>query len=139
GRRVTPPGGHPATLGGKRGLLVPAHEGAFYGNGLYWANHVRFLWREHGVPYVATLHTFGERPTERLLGRLVASLRPVDTIAAPTRRGLPVGTTPNALFVGPKTVWVASLGDLSAAFHGVVYGVDRARESTSGRATAWRA
>lgn len=126
GRRAIPPGGHRATLGGKHGLLVPAQEGAFYGNGLYWANHVRFLWREHGVPYVATLHTFGERPTERLLGRLLGSLRPVDAISPPVRRGLPVGTTPNAVAVGPRTVWVAALGDLSGAFHGVVYGVDRA-------------
>ena len=125
GPRAIPPGGHPTTIGGKRGLLVPAREGAFYGNGLYWANHVRFLWREHGVPYVATLHTFGARPTERLLGRLVASLRPVDSIAPPARRGFPLGTTPNAIAVGPRTVWVAALGDLGAAFHGVVYGVDR--------------
>ena len=128
-RRAIPPGGHRATLGGKEGLLVPAHEGEFYGNGLYWANHVRFLWREHGVPYVATLHTFGERPTERLLGRLIRSLRPVDAIAPIARRGLPIGTTPNAFAVGPRTVWVAALGNLSASFHGIVYGVDR----TTGR------
>src|SRR5919201_391047 len=95
-----PPGGHPATLGGKHGLLVPAREGSFYGNGLYWGNHVRFLWRERGVPYVATLHTFGELATERLLGRLVRSLRPVDAMTAPARRGLPLGTTPNAFAIG---------------------------------------
>jgi DNA-binding beta-propeller fold protein YncE len=124
-RRAIPPGSRRARLGGRDGLLVPAREGEFYGNGLYWANHVRFLWQEHGVPYVATLHTFGERPTERLLGRLVGSLRPVDAIAPKARRGVPLGTTPNAVAVGPGTVWVAALGDLSAAFHGIVYGVDR--------------
>ena len=133
GRRAIPPGGHSATLGGKRGLLVPAREGSFYGNGLYWANHVRFLWRERGVPYVATLHTFGELATERLLGRLVRSLRPVDSIAPPARRGLPLGTTPNTLVVGPRTLWVAALGDLSPAFHGIVYGVDRATGAVARR------
>jgi YVTN family beta-propeller protein len=131
--RAIPPGARPATLGGKRGLLVPAHEGAFYGNGLYWANHVRFLWRERGVPYVATLHTFGERATERLLGRLIASLRPVDEIPSPRRRGIPVGTTPNGIEFSRGSLWIASLGDLTRSFHGIVYRVDARTAAVTGR------
>ena len=48
------------------------------GDHLYWPNHTRFLWRENGVPYVASLHGFGaKRETRALLGRLVRGLRPV--------------------------------------------------------------
>jgi virginiamycin B lyase len=124
GSGAIPPGARPVTLGGRRGLLVAAHEGSFYGNGLYWANHVRFLWREHGVPYVATLHTFGERATERLLGRLVASLRPVEALRPPAARGVAVGVTPAAVAVSGGSVWVAALGDLSRNFRGTIYQVD---------------
>jgi virginiamycin B lyase len=124
GDAAIPPGARPTTLGGRRGLLVAAHEGSFYGNGLYWANHVRFLWREDGVPYVATLHTFGERATESLLGRLVRSLRPVEALRSPPARGVAVGVTPAAVAVSGGSIWVTALGDLSRNFRGTVYQVD---------------
>jgi len=108
-KKAIPKGARPARLGGRRGLLAPAHEGGYEGE-LYFANHVRFLWREHGVDWVATLHTFGEEDTERLLGRLIAGLRPVDDIEAPARRGPSVGRTPNAITEGSGAVWIASLG-----------------------------
>lgn len=117
------PGARPARLGGKIGLLVEAREGSYYG-GLYWANHVRFLWREQGIDYVANLHSFGEQDTERLLGQLVASLRPVDAIRTPPRRGTAVGSMPNALTTRDGSVWVASLGDGNSETRGTVYRVD---------------
>lgn len=52
-----------ATLGGRRGLLAPA-SGPYF-QGAYYGNHVRFVWRERGTRYVATLHTFGNRVPER--------------------------------------------------------------------------
>jgi len=79
GRRQIPAGARPATLGGQRGLLKDATS---YGlasrenDYLYWANHTRFLWRENGVPYVATLHRFGTKvETRALLGQLIRELR----------------------------------------------------------------
>jgi YVTN family beta-propeller protein len=132
GRAATPKGARPATLGGKHGLLVRAHEGAYYGNGLYWANHVRFLWHEHGTNWVATLHTFGEAATERLLGRLIATLRPVNSIRPAAQGAIPVGVTPNAIASANDSLWVAALGDLTSNFRGTVYRVD----ATSGRVTA---
>jgi YVTN family beta-propeller protein len=132
GSRAIPPGARPATLGGRRGLLVSAREGEFYGNGLYWANHVRFLFHTHGTNWVASLHTFAEAATERLLSRLVAGLRPVDSIRTPPQRGTPVGVTPSAIISAGGNLWVASLGDLSGNFRGTVYRID----SSSGRITA---
>jgi hypothetical protein len=79
GRAQIPAGARPATLGGRHGLLKDATT---YGlasrenDYLYFANHTRFLWREHGVPYVATLHRFGtRRETRDLLDRLIRELR----------------------------------------------------------------
>jgi YVTN family beta-propeller protein len=132
GSQAIPPGARLARLGGWRGLLVSAHEGEFYGNGLYWANHVRFLFHAYGAKWVATLHSFGEAATERLLSRLVASLRPVDSIRMPPQRGAPVGVTPNAIISTGGNLWVASLGDASSNFSGTVYRID----SSSGRVTA---
>lgn len=132
-RDSIPAGARPAVLGGKHGLLVAAHEGEFYGNGLYWSNHVRFLFREQGTNWVATLHTFGETATERLLGRLIASLRPVNSMRVPPQRGTPVGTTPNAIALEHHNMWVASLGDLSGNFTGTVYRVDAASGRITGR------
>jgi streptogramin lyase len=125
GRAAIPPKARPARLGGRSGLLAKARAGASYGGELYWANHVRFLWRERGVNYVATLHSFGERATERLLGRLIASLRPVHAIRVRAPRGTAVGSTPNALASGEGSVWVGSLGDTSSNFRGTVYRIDR--------------
>lgn len=81
GPRYVPAGARSATLEGRRGLLKDATS---YGvasrenDYLYWANHTRFLWRENGVPYVATLHRFGtKQETRALLGQLLRQLRPV--------------------------------------------------------------
>ena len=73
-----PAGARPARLGGKRGLLAEA-SGYGLGHGaaaLYAGNHDRFLFRLHGVPYVASLHYFGRKPTLDLLARLLRQLRP---------------------------------------------------------------
>lgn len=137
GKRAVPKRARPATVGGKHGLLVPAREGGYYGSELYSANHVRFLWRAAGANWVATLHTFGESATEQLLGRLIASLRPVDTFGPPEVRGVPVGRTPNAIARRGGSIWVASLGRLSGntagADYGSVYRVNRATARITGR------
>jgi YVTN family beta-propeller protein len=137
GRRAVPTRARPATAGGKHGLLVPAREGTYYGSELYSANHVRFLWRAAGANWVATLHTFGESATEQLLGRLIASLRPVDTIGPREVRGVPVGRAPNAIARRGGSIWVASLGRLSGntagADYGTVYRVNRATARITGR------
>ena len=81
GRRNTPAGALPASLGGRRGLLKDGTSwglGSSTGDDMYFANHTRFLWREHGVDYVATLHRFGSKQeTRALLARLIRELRPV--------------------------------------------------------------
>jgi hypothetical protein len=80
-RRQIPAGALPATLGGRRGLLKDATSWGLAsptGDYLYWPNHTRFLWRERGVDYVASLHRFGTRAeTRALLDRLIRELRPV--------------------------------------------------------------
>jgi hypothetical protein len=43
--------------------------------GIYWANHTWFFWREQGTQYAASLHYFG-RGTTTLLARLIRDLRP---------------------------------------------------------------
>jgi hypothetical protein len=79
--RSIPDGARPATLGGRHGLLKDATSWGLAspsGDYLYWPNHTRFLWRERGVDYVASLHRFGSlRETRTLLGRLIGELRPV--------------------------------------------------------------
>jgi hypothetical protein len=81
GRAQVPATARPAALGGRRGLLADASSYGLASGGrdyLYYANHTRFLWRERGVPYVATLHRFGTADeTRALLGRLLRGLRPV--------------------------------------------------------------
>ena len=74
-----PSGARPAVLGGRRGLFKPAYG---YGiacgagdRGLFWCNHVAFLWRERGQNWVATLHYFAPGESRALLGRLVSELR----------------------------------------------------------------
>src|SRR5207244_7707995 len=57
-----PPGARPTVLGGMPGRILPATSATFYG-GPYFANHVRFFFRNHGVAYVATLHALGHRET----------------------------------------------------------------------------
>jgi hypothetical protein len=81
GRRQIPSGARPATLGDRRGLLKAASSYGLAsptGDYMYFPNHTRFLWREHGVDYVATLHRFGKTAeTRALLGRLIRELEPV--------------------------------------------------------------
>jgi hypothetical protein len=67
-------------LGGKRGQALYARGyGLRKSQGLYWANHTWFFWREDGTQYAASLHYFG-RDTTALLARLIRELRPADTI-----------------------------------------------------------
>jgi hypothetical protein len=50
---------------------------------IYWANHVRFLWMEDGLPYVASLHFFGRPDTLALLERILRSVRPAQELRYP--------------------------------------------------------
>jgi hypothetical protein len=81
GRRQVPAGARPAVLGGRRGLLKDASSyglASATGDYMYFPNHTRFLWRENGVDYVASLHRFGSlQETRALLNRLIRELRPV--------------------------------------------------------------
>jgi YVTN family beta-propeller protein len=100
-----PGSARPALLGGKRGRLLPAASTTFY-SGLYFANHVRFFFGDHGVAYVATLHTFGNRETTALLGRIVSSLHAGPFTRTP--RGL-VLDRPVALAPAAGGVWTTSI------------------------------
>jgi YVTN family beta-propeller protein len=105
-----PHGAQPASLGGRRGKLAAATANGSFGSGPYFDNHVRFVWRERGTRYVATLHTFGEAATERLLDRLLRELRPASSLHAPrgsdTQAAIP--TRPSAIALGFGKVWVTS-------------------------------
>lgn len=83
GVRRIPTGARPGILGGKPGLLKHAtayDTSSGPGNAdIYWANHLRFMWHERGVDYVASLHSFG-RGTRSLLGRLIRQLRPASDL-----------------------------------------------------------
>lgn len=105
-----PPGAHPATLGGRRGELAPATPNGSFGSAPYFDNHVRFVWRERGTRYVATLHTFGEAATERLLDRLLRELRPANSLHAPRRAEAhaAIFTRPSAMALGFGAVWVTT-------------------------------
>jgi YVTN family beta-propeller protein len=112
-----PPGARPARLGGRRGLLARATPNGSFGSAPYFDNHVRFVWRERGTRYVATLHTFGERATERLLDRLLRELRPArqlrpPPIAAPHAQ---IFTRPSDVALGFGAVWVTTA---NATFRG---------------------
>ncbi|MDQ3778000.1 MAG: YncE family protein [Actinomycetota bacterium] len=103
------PGARVAILGGKRGRLLPASGSSYYGP--YFGNHVRFFFRERGVPYVVTLHDFGRKETTALLGRLIAQLRPAATLRTPTLRSQPtivryddVGA--RAVAATPRRLWI---------------------------------
>jgi hypothetical protein len=48
--------------------------------GVYFCNHVRFRWKQGGSWFVATLHSFGNRETTALLGRLIRKLRPIGSL-----------------------------------------------------------
>jgi hypothetical protein len=111
-----PNNARPARLGGRRGLLAPASSIDNY-VGPYFANHVRFLWRERGVRYVATLHVFasGERATAGLLDRILRTLRPARELT-PSRPGGPravriqVHAGPSELVLDPSGLYVTSRG-----------------------------
>jgi YVTN family beta-propeller protein len=108
-RGAPAPGARPAVLGGRRGRLLPATSVSY--GGPYFGNHVRFFFRERGVSYVVTLHSFGNRETTALLGRLIAELRPVTALHAPAspRQGTTVrigSTGPRAIAAAPGALWV---------------------------------
>jgi hypothetical protein len=101
--------GSATVLGGKSGRFLLA-SGSSYG-GPYFGNHVRFFFRERGVSYVATLHSFGNRETTALLGRLIAQLRQVAALRAPTapRRAPAVRlgkVGPRAIAATPHALWI---------------------------------
>jgi YVTN family beta-propeller protein len=100
-----PAGARPIVLGGKQGRILPASSRTFYG-GLYFANHVRFFFREDRLEYVATLHSFGNRETTRLLSRIVAGLRPAPFRASP--HGLLL-ERPQALAPAADGVWTSGM------------------------------
>jgi YVTN family beta-propeller protein len=89
--------------------LLPANSAGCIG--LYFGNHVRFFFRERGVSYVVTLHSFGNRETTALLGQLIAELRPISALRVPLP---PIhGTTvhigssgPRAIAADAGTLWV---------------------------------
>ena len=127
----------PRSLGGLRGRLLPANGKYF--EGPYFGNHVRFFFRRQGVAYVATLHTFGNRATTALLGRIVASFRPARSlpmvVQAPTLR---VGTGASAAAAAAGSLWLAVEGDPLHGFSRAEYfersGIVRVDEA-SGRLT----
>jgi YVTN family beta-propeller protein len=103
------PGARPAVLGGKSGRLLPASSSSY--GGPYFGNHVRFFFRERGVGYVATLHSFGNRETTALLGRLIAQLRPVAALRAPPApkqaKAVRLGDVgPRAIAATPHALWI---------------------------------
>jgi hypothetical protein len=81
GRALALAGGRRVSLGGQRGVYLPARgyapqcgQGDSSG---FWCNHAVFAWRQRGLQYAATLHFFGARATRDLLARLVGELAPV--------------------------------------------------------------
>jgi hypothetical protein len=111
-----PHNARPARLGGRTGLLAPASSISSY-VGPYFANHVRFLWREHGVRHVATLHLLdsGERATEVLLDRILRTLRPAGELTAfrpggPRAVGVRVHAGPSELVLDSSGLYVTSRG-----------------------------
>jgi hypothetical protein len=84
GRPTFPDTARPAAVGGLHGDLAPATGvglGCGTGNaGAYFCNHVRFRWKQGGSWFVATLHSFGNRETTALLGRVIRELRPISTL-----------------------------------------------------------
>jgi YVTN family beta-propeller protein len=112
-RGAPAPGARPAVLGGRRGRLLPASSSGY--SGPYFGNHVRFFFREHGVSYVVTLHSFGNRETTALLGKLITELRPVATLRPPLfpRQGTTVrigSAGPRAIATAPDALWVLTRG-----------------------------
>jgi YVTN family beta-propeller protein len=108
-----PPGLHAARLGGKRGRIVGPAKTSGPGQ-TYYPNHLRFFWTERGTRYAATLHYFGPR-TRRLLGALIARLRPARSLRGERSLGPPrtislsVGG-PTSLASRGSTIWVAAQG-----------------------------
>jgi YVTN family beta-propeller protein len=122
-----PVGARTARLGGRWGMLAPASSVEGY-QGAYFANHVRFVWREHGVRYVATLHTFGERATETLLGQIIAGLVPASQLHARTQppNSAVVGPSPTGIAIDANGVWVATAGNAVTDFNGQLAGLSPA-------------
>lgn len=87
GKPTFPETTRPATVGGVHGDLALA-TGAGLGcgprnAGVYFCNHVRFRWKQGGMWFVATLHSFGNAETRALLGRIIRELRPIATLPRP--------------------------------------------------------
>jgi YVTN family beta-propeller protein len=107
----------PTRLGGRQGLLLPATSNGSLDDTPYFGNHVRFFWRQQGTTYVATLHTFGESATERLLDRLLRELGPARALVMPARppvREVAMFDRPAALALGAGAVWAGAMENLAA-------------------------
>ncbi len=130
-----PPGARRARLGGHWGMLAPASSVENYA-GAYFANHVRFVWREHGVAYLATLHTFGAHATTALLGRIVAGLVPAGKLGVADQRlaRAAVSPAPAALAANGTGVWVGTRGDNGDALNGQLVHIDPLTMRTDRRA-----
>ena len=120
-----PRGARRARLGGRVGMLAPASAVASY-QGAYFGDHVRFVWREHGVLYVATVHTFGQQPTTKLLGQIVARLVPAAQLKAPQRPpdSALVGPSPTGVAIDANSVWVATAGVIASGLNGRLVRID---------------
>jgi YVTN family beta-propeller protein len=109
-----PPKTFVTTLGGRRGLIAPATS-RNYAVEPYFANHVRFFWREDGTSYAATLHNFGPR-TRAVLGAIIGSLRPARDLEASTTSATGVHSVrvpiagPSAVAIGSAGPWMAGTG-----------------------------
>lgn len=93
-------------FGGRRGRFYRALGG-------YHADHVIFVWREEGILLTASLHSWERGPTLRLLGALLAGLKPAHALPpqpiprppAGTRR-VQVGEQATDLALGAEGAWV---------------------------------
>jgi DNA-binding beta-propeller fold protein YncE len=121
---ATPPRGSrylgEARFDGRKGRLYRALGG-------YHADHFIFTWREGGVPFTASLHSWERRPTLRLLGALLAGLEPAETLPPQPVPRLPTGTRrvrageqASDLAVGEERLWV-----MRYLPGGLVVGIDR--------------
>ena len=93
-------------------FAAPSSSSSRWGG--YHAHHLVFRWRRGGAPYTASLHSWGRGDATPLLGAVVESLVPADTMAPPTARERPAGMSQidlggdlSALDATDDALWVA--------------------------------
>lgn len=124
-----PEGAQRATLGGKEGWYAPAATEYF--EGIYFGNHARFVWRERGTLYFASLHGFNPLRTRRLLGTIMRELRPareLATLRAPVEPDT-VGVGPTDLAVTSGAIWATSRAGIQGG-RARLYRIDPASQQT---------